>query len=134
MDDKNYTDYTVKKDGTGASGTWGISITGNAATATQVKVTNTTPSSTTTYYPVYTNSTTTGNQDLRNNARFYYYDTGTTSYVNIGNSSNSGGLTLHNANGKYGDIVTSAFTANRTFFVFLSIFTSILYHIRYFLY
>lgn len=26
----NYTDYTVKKDGTGASGTWGINITGNA--------------------------------------------------------------------------------------------------------
>lgn len=30
----NYTSYTVKKDGTGASGTWDISITGNAATAT----------------------------------------------------------------------------------------------------
>lgn len=29
----NYTTYTVKKDGTGAYGTWGISITGNAATA-----------------------------------------------------------------------------------------------------
>ena len=31
----NYTDYTVKKDGTGATGSWGISITGNAATATK---------------------------------------------------------------------------------------------------
>lgn len=30
----NYTDYTVTKTGTGASGTWGISISGNAATAT----------------------------------------------------------------------------------------------------
>ena len=30
----NYTTYTVKKDGTGATGTWGINITGNAATAT----------------------------------------------------------------------------------------------------
>lgn len=30
----NYTNYTVKKDGTGASGTWGIDISGNAATAT----------------------------------------------------------------------------------------------------
>lgn len=30
----NYTDYTVTKTGSGASGTWGISITGNAATAT----------------------------------------------------------------------------------------------------
>lgn len=31
----NYTTYTVKKDGTGASGTWGINITGNSATATR---------------------------------------------------------------------------------------------------
>ena len=33
LDSANYTTYTVKKDGTGASGTWGISISGNAATA-----------------------------------------------------------------------------------------------------
>ena len=32
----NYTNYTVKKDGTGASGTWGIGITGNAASATKL--------------------------------------------------------------------------------------------------
>lgn len=32
----NYTDYTVKKDGTGATGTWDISITGNAETATSL--------------------------------------------------------------------------------------------------
>lgn len=31
---RNYTKYTVTKTGGGASGTWGISITGNAATAT----------------------------------------------------------------------------------------------------
>lgn len=31
---RNYTNYTVTKTGRGASGTWGISITGNAATAT----------------------------------------------------------------------------------------------------
>lgn len=30
----NYTDYTVTKSGTGATGTWDISISGNAATAT----------------------------------------------------------------------------------------------------
>lgn len=29
----NYTDYTVKKDGTGATGTWPINITGNSATS-----------------------------------------------------------------------------------------------------
>ena len=31
----NYTSYTVKKDGTGASGTWDINISGNASTATK---------------------------------------------------------------------------------------------------
>ena len=36
LDSTNYTDYTVKKDGTGASGSWGISITGNAATASKI--------------------------------------------------------------------------------------------------
>lgn len=34
--DGNYTNYTVTKSGTGASGTWGISVTGNAATATKL--------------------------------------------------------------------------------------------------
>ena len=33
LDSHNYTNYTVKKDGTGASGTWGISINGTAAKA-----------------------------------------------------------------------------------------------------
>ena len=32
----NYTNYTVTKTGGGASGTWGISITGNAATANRI--------------------------------------------------------------------------------------------------
>lgn len=34
LSSNNYTDYVPKKDGTGASGTWGIDITGNAKTAT----------------------------------------------------------------------------------------------------
>lgn len=34
LDDSNYTNYTVTKTGTGASGTWGISVTGNSATCT----------------------------------------------------------------------------------------------------
>ena len=37
---KNYTDYTVTKTGSGASGTWGISITGNAATASEAQIVN----------------------------------------------------------------------------------------------
>jgi hypothetical protein len=36
LDGSNYTSYVPKKDGTGASGTWGIGITGNAATATKL--------------------------------------------------------------------------------------------------
>lgn len=34
LDSSNYNDYAPTKTGTGASGTWGISITGNATTAT----------------------------------------------------------------------------------------------------
>lgn len=42
LTNRNYTIYTVTKTGGGASGTWGISITGNAATAaTAAKVANT---------------------------------------------------------------------------------------------
>jgi hypothetical protein len=36
LDSTNYTSYTVKKDGTGASGTWGINISGNAASASKL--------------------------------------------------------------------------------------------------
>lgn len=38
---RNYTNYTVTKTGGGASGTWGISITGNAATATTAQYSTT---------------------------------------------------------------------------------------------
>ena len=34
LDTGNYTSYTVKKDGTGASGSWGISVTGSSASCT----------------------------------------------------------------------------------------------------
>jgi hypothetical protein len=43
----------------------------------------------------------------------YYYDTGTSSYFNVGSSSNIGGLTLHYNNGKYVNLITDAVTANR---------------------
>lgn len=89
-------------------------LTGNASSASTVNVTETTPSSNTSYYLTYATGKS-GNQTLRANADLYYYDTGTTSYLNVGSSSNSGGLTLHNANGKLGNIVSSAFTENRTF-------------------
>ena len=37
VDSNNYTSYAPTKTGTGASGTWGIGITGNAATATKLQ-------------------------------------------------------------------------------------------------
>ncbi len=36
LDSSNYTSYTVTKSGSGASGTWSINVTGNAATATKL--------------------------------------------------------------------------------------------------
>ena len=41
LDSVNYTSYTVKKDGTGASGTWGINVTGNASTSDKWKTART---------------------------------------------------------------------------------------------
>jgi hypothetical protein len=38
LDSNNYTSYTVKKDGTGASGTWGINISGSAGSVAWANV------------------------------------------------------------------------------------------------
>ena len=56
----NYTSYTVKKDGTGASGTWGINITGNATYSNffvGCKNTITVAGDADTYYPVVISAT-----------------------------------------------------------------------------
>ena len=58
LDNSNYTTYTVKKDGTGATGSWGISITGNAATATTAsKATAANITTTTNAVAKYSNTT-----------------------------------------------------------------------------
>lgn len=41
LDSANYTSYTVKKDGTGAAGTWNININGNASTSDKWKTART---------------------------------------------------------------------------------------------
>ena len=41
LTNRNYTSYTVDKTGSGASGTWSISITGNAGTATRLQTSRT---------------------------------------------------------------------------------------------
>lgn len=68
LDSSNYTTYTVTKTGTGASGTWGINISGNAATASSVawgnvsgKPSSYTPASHTHSYLPLSGGTMTGN-------------------------------------------------------------------------
>ena len=81
--------------------------------ASNVNVTNTTPTSATTYYPLYATGVS-GSQAVRANADFYYYDAGTWAYLNIGSSSQVGGITLHQSNGKYVNLAAaSGLTANR---------------------
>lgn len=41
IDANNYTNYTVTKTGSGASGTWGINVTGNSGTATKLQTART---------------------------------------------------------------------------------------------
>ena len=41
LDDKNYTSFVPTKTGSGASGTWGISVSGNASTATKLQTART---------------------------------------------------------------------------------------------
>lgn len=85
--------------------------------ATNVNVTDTTPTSTTTYYLTYTTGRTTG-QVLRGNTDLYYYDTGSTSYLNVGSSSHKGGLTLHNSNSYYSNIIPAdGVNANQTVYL-----------------
>lgn len=66
------------------------------------------------YYLTYTDIATSGHQDIKNSSRLYIYEDTTSSYFNIGNSSTSGGITIHNANGNYSNIISSAFSTNRT--------------------
>ena len=80
LTNRNYTIYTVTKTGGGASGTWGISITGNAATATTSNVLNNLGNRTA------ISGTTVGQSGLR---LYEVYDNGYP--VNFGNVLNIGG-------------------------------------------
>lgn len=100
----------------GATGAVTFNYAGSSSVggpATTVAVTNTTPTSATTYYPLYTTSTS-GSQTVRANSDLYYYDTGSASYFNVGSSSQLGGLTLHQNNRYYTNIVPGSLTTNRT--------------------
>jgi hypothetical protein len=96
----------------------GNTITGNlngvASKASTVKVTTVSPTSATIYYPLFT--TTDGDSSVVSiDDNLYYYNGSTYGYFNIGNSSTTGGITLHCNNGKYIDITTAAaLRANRS--------------------
>ena len=94
LDSSNYTSYAVKKDGTGASGTWEISITGNAATATTASKITCTEASSNNDRPIV--GTDTSNQ-------LYYTQKATvnwsTGHVKAGALTSTGQVTLHSPSG-----------------------------------
>jgi len=80
----NYTNYTVTKTGTGASGTWDISISGNAATATTAtSATTATTATTANNLAGFKNTTTSGTAIDSAITNGIYYVTGTTDIYNI---------------------------------------------------
>ncbi len=95
FDALNYTDYVPKKDGTGASGTWGINISGNAATATKATTATSATSATT------ASSATKATQDASGNVittKYVAVDTtqtisGAKTFSNIVAMSNNGAST-----------------------------------------
>lgn len=65
----NLDNYPTKT-GSGASGTWGINITGNASSATKVSISDSNPTSATTYNLALINTTTSTTQSILRNKDF----------------------------------------------------------------
>lgn len=83
LDSSNYTDYTVTKTGDGASGTWDINITGNAATATKATQDGSGNVITSKYVTVDTAQTITGGKSFgTNGAGCYINGAGTNGGLN----------------------------------------------------
>ena len=99
LDSSNYTNYTVKKDGTGATGTWNISISGNAATATQAQsaLKDGDLNEITTTYLKKSGGTMTGALNFANGT---YNKVGDD--VEIGDKNTAGKLFIHGINGTTG--------------------------------
>lgn len=77
-----------------ASGTWGINISGTAAKATYVTLTDISTNGT--YYLVSTGGTS-GNQSLYTEGDTYYYYASSYSSLNVGKNTKNGIFTLHNS-------------------------------------
>lgn len=92
---RNYTNYTVTKTGGGASGTWGISITGNAATANRIL--------SHTISDTLANKTTPG---------YLYHAGGSNSVADKPSGVDAFGVfTMQTASGRYGQILMSSNTS-----------------------
>lgn len=92
---RNYTNYTVTKTGGGASGTWGISITGNAATANRIL--------SHTISDTLANKTTPG---------YLYHAEGSNSVADKPSGVDAFGVfTMQTASGRYGQILMSSNTS-----------------------
>lgn len=89
LDSTNYTDYTVKKDGTGASGTWGVSISGTAAKATADKNGN---DITTKYVTMDTTQTVSGRKTFSDLAAVTFKPSSGTDKCNINYDASLGAL------------------------------------------
>lgn len=84
IDSGNYTEYTVTKTGTGASGTWGISISGNAATATSAtSATTATTATTANNLSGFKNTTTSATTIDSATTNGIYYVNGTSGIYNV---------------------------------------------------
>jgi hypothetical protein len=75
----------------------------SASSASTLNVTDTTPTSATSYYLWYSTGRS-GAQTARANDDLYIYDTGSSSYLNVGSSSHNGMITLHHSKGGYVNI------------------------------
>lgn len=91
----------------------GTSFTGNAASATKIYVTDTTPTASTSYRLTYASGTTSSNQDLRYNDDLTYIDTGTTSTLKIGCASHMGQFVLSDGSSHTVTFTPTALEDNR---------------------
>lgn len=101
--------YSTNFTGTTFTGT---TFTGNAASATKVYVTDTTPTTATTYYLTYATGNN-SNQNLRCNDDLTYIDSGTTSTLKVGCSSHRGQLELRDGSSHYVIFDPQNLTENR---------------------
>lgn len=102
----NYTSYTVTKTGSGASGTWGINISGNAATSTRPYVYN--ASSGSTYYMSFASTGGDYAYLYRHSSVYFSYADSAWTELFIGDSSHDGWIALRNKSGGYDQITTNA--------------------------